>query len=54
VSMRYGLIDGQPKTLDQISKVYGVTREWARQIEARTIAKLRHPARSQLLRDYLD
>jgi RNA polymerase primary sigma factor len=54
VSMRYGLTDGQPKSLDQISKVYGVTREWIRQIEARTIAKLRHPARSQLLRDYLD
>jgi RNA polymerase primary sigma factor len=54
VSMRYGLTDGQPKSLDQIGKVYGVTREWIRQIEARTIAKLRHPARSQLLRDYLD
>ena len=54
VSMRFGLTDGQPKTLDEIGKVYGVTRERIRQIEARTMSKLRHPARSQLLRDYLD
>jgi RNA polymerase primary sigma factor len=54
VSLRYGLTDGQPMTLDQIGKVYGVTRERIRQIEARTMSKLRHPARSQLLRDYLD
>jgi RNA polymerase primary sigma factor len=53
VSMRFGLTDGQPKSLDQIGKVYGVTREWIRQIEARTMSKLRHPARSQALRDYL-
>jgi RNA polymerase primary sigma factor len=54
VSMRFGLIDGQPKTLDQIGKVYGVTRERIRQIEAKTMSKLRHPSRSQVLRDYLD
>ena len=54
VSMRFGLIDGQPKTLDEIGKVYGVTRERIRQIESKTMLKLRHPSRSQLLRDYLD
>jgi RNA polymerase primary sigma factor len=54
VSMRFGLTDGQPKTLDEIGKVYGVTRERIRQIESRTMSKLRHPARSQGLRDYLD
>ena len=54
VSMRFGLTDGQPKTLDEIGKVYGVTRERIRQIESRTMSKLRHPSRSQVLRDYLD
>ena len=54
VSMRFGLTDGQPKTLDEIGKVYGVTRERIRQIESKTMSKLRHPERSQLLRDYLD
>ena len=54
VSMRFGLTDGQPKTLDEIGRVYGVTRERIRQIESRTMSKLRHPSRSQLLRDYLD
>ena len=54
VSMRFGLNDGQPKTLDEIGKVYGVTRERIRQIESKTMAKLRHPSRSQVLRDYLD
>ena len=54
VSMRFGLTDGQPKTLDEIGKVYGVTRERIRQIESKTMSKLRHPSRSQLLRDYLD
>ena len=54
VSMRFGLTDGQPKTLDEIGKVYGVTRERIRQIESKTMCKLRHPSRSQVLRDYLD
>jgi RNA polymerase primary sigma factor len=54
VSMRFGLTDGQPKTLDEIGKVYGVTRERIRQIESKTMSKLRHPSRSNLLRDYLD
>ena len=54
VSMRFGLTDGQPKTLDEIGKVYGVTRERIRQIESKTMSKLRHPSRSQALRDYLD
>ncbi|CAB4815695.1 MAG: RNA polymerase sigma factor [Actinobacteria bacterium] len=54
VAMRFGLTDGQPKTLDEIGKVYGVTRERIRQIESKTMSKLRHPSRSQVLRDYLD
>ena len=54
VSMRFGLTGGQPKTLDEIGKVYGVTRERIRQIESKTMAKLRHPSRSNVLRDYLD
>lgn len=54
VAMRFGLTDGQPKTLDEIGKVYGVTRERIRQIESKTMSKLRHPSRSQTLRDYLD
>ena len=54
VSMRFGVTDGQPKTLDEIGKVYGVTRERIRQIESKTMSKLRHPSRSQVLRDYLD
>ena len=53
VSMRFGLTDGHPKTLDEIGKVYGVTRERIRQIESKTMSKLRHPSRSQKLRDYL-
>jgi len=52
--MRFGLSDGQPKTLDEIGKVYGVTRERIRQIEKLTMDKLRHPSRSDVLRDYLD
>ena len=54
VSLRFGLTDGQPKTLDEIGKVYGVTRERIRQIESKTMSKLRHTSRSDLLRDYLD
>jgi len=54
VSMRFGLTGGQPKTLDEIGKVYGVTRERIRQIESKIMSKLRHPSRSNLLRDYLD
>jgi RNA polymerase primary sigma factor len=54
VRLRFGLTDGQPKTLDEIGKVYGVTRERIRQIESKTMLKLRHPSRSQALRDYLD
>ncbi|WP_341350657.1 RNA polymerase sigma factor [Thermostaphylospora chromogena] len=54
VSMRFGLADGQARTLDEIGKVYGVTRERIRQIESKTMSKLRHPSRSQALRDYLD
>ena len=54
VAMRFGLNDGQPKTLDEIGKVHGVTRERIRQIESKVMSKLRHPSRSQVLRDYLD
>ncbi len=54
IKMRYGLEDGQPKTLDDIGHVYGVTRERIRQIESKTMSKLRHPSRSQTLRDFLD
>jgi RNA polymerase primary sigma factor len=54
VSLRFGLTDGQPKTLEEIGRVYGVTRERIRQIESKTMSKLRHPSRSKLLRDYLD
>jgi RNA polymerase primary sigma factor len=54
VRLRFGLTDGQPRTLDEIGRVYGVTRERIRQIESKTMSKLRHPSRSQVLRDYLD
>ncbi len=54
VKLRFGLTDGQPRTLDEIGQVYGVTRERIRQIESKTMSKLRHPSRSQVLRDYLD
>jgi RNA polymerase primary sigma factor len=54
VRLRFGLTDGQPRTLDEIGQVYGVTRERIRQIESKTMSKFRHPSRSQVLRDYLD
>ena len=54
VRLRYGLIDGRPRTLGEIGHVHEVTRERIRQIETKTMAKLRHPSRSQSLRDYLD
>jgi RNA polymerase primary sigma factor len=54
ISMRFGLADGQDRTLDEIGKVYGVTRERIRQIQVKTMSKLRHPSRSQVLRDYLE
>ena len=54
VRLRFGLTDGRPRTLDEIGQVYGVTRERIRQIESKTMSKLRHPSRSQALRDYLD
>ena len=54
IRMRFGLGDGLPKTLDQIGDTFGVTRERIRQIESKTMAKLRHPSRSQALRDYLE
>jgi RNA polymerase primary sigma factor len=54
IRLRFGLTDGRPRTLDEIGLVYGVTRERIRQIESKTMSKLRHPSRSQLLRDYLD
>jgi RNA polymerase primary sigma factor len=54
VRLRFGLIDGHPRTLEEIGRVYGLTRERIRQIEGTTMTKLRHPARSQALRDYLD
>jgi RNA polymerase primary sigma factor len=54
IRLRYGLADGRPRTLDEIGQVYGVTRERIRQIESMTMSKLRHPSRSQRLRDYLD
>jgi RNA polymerase primary sigma factor len=54
IRLRFGLTDGRPRTLDEIGQVYGVTRERIRQIESKTMSKLRHPSRSEVLRDYLD
>jgi RNA polymerase primary sigma factor len=52
--LRFGLTDGRPRTLDEIGQVYGVTRERIRQIESKTMTKLRHPSRSRLLRDFME
>ena len=54
VRMRFGLIDGRARTLEEVGRAFGVTRERIRQIESKTLAKLRHPQRSEKLRDYLD
>jgi len=54
IAMRFGLVDGEPKTLDEIGEIFGVTRERIRQIESKTMSKLRHVSRNQVLRDYLD
>ena len=54
IRLRFGLTDGRPRTLDEIGRAYGVTRERIRQIETKTMTKLRHPSRVRLLRDYLD
>ena len=54
VKLRFGLLDGRPRTLEEVGKEFGVTRERIRQIESKTLAKLRHPLRSERLRDYLD
>jgi RNA polymerase primary sigma factor len=53
VRLRFGLTDGQPRTLDEIGHLYGITRERIRQIESKAMAKLRHPSRSEALRDFL-
>ena len=54
IRMRYGLDDGHPRTLEEVGKAFGVTRERIRQIEAKALRKLRHPSRSRKLRDYVD
>ncbi|HYO60671.1 MAG TPA: RNA polymerase sigma factor [Actinomycetota bacterium] len=54
IRLRFGLVDGQPCTLEEVGKKFGVTRERIRQIESKTLSKLRHPSRSQKLRDYLE
>jgi RNA polymerase primary sigma factor len=54
IRLRFGLTDGQPHTLEEIAHIYRITRERIRQIENKTLAKLRHPSRSEPLRDYLD
>ena len=53
IQLRFGLMDGHPRTLEEVGREFGVTRERIRQIESKTLAKLRHPGRAQLLREYL-
>jgi RNA polymerase primary sigma factor len=54
IQLRFGLMDGHPRTLEEVGREFGVTRERIRQIESKTLAKLRHPSRALLLREYLD
>ena len=54
LSLRFGLEDGHPRTLEEVGSAFGVTRERIRQIEAKALRKLRHPSRSKKLKDYLD
>ena len=54
VELRFGLLDGHPRTLEEVGLEFGVTRERIRQIESKTLSKLRHPSRAQKLRDYLE
>jgi RNA polymerase primary sigma factor len=54
IQLRFGLTDGHPRTLEEVGREFGVTRERIRQIESKTLAKLRHPSRAQMLREYLD
>ncbi len=54
IQLRFGLLDGQPRTLEEVGRVFGVTRERIRQIESKTLSKLRHPSRSGRLRDYIE
>jgi RNA polymerase primary sigma factor len=54
IQLRFGLADGHPRTLEEVGREFGVTRERIRQIESKTLAKLRHPSRAQILREYLD
>jgi RNA polymerase sigma factor (sigma-70 family) len=54
IQLRFGLLDGHPRTLEEVGREFGVTRERIRQIESKTLSKLRHPSRSQKLRDYLE
>ena len=54
IELRFGLVDGHPRTLEEVGREFGVTRERIRQIESKTLAKLRHPSRSSKLKDYIE